>query len=110
MKKSLARLSVLLFCLIPSHVLAFTAPSSGDTGFELYEFVTDNIMDGAIGITICICIVAYGAYWVVRSNIFGALACFVAAILFYSSEDIAEAIGCMQVVGEEIGRYLPTFL
>ncbi len=91
--KDVIRLMTFLAVVIPARCFAFTAPGSGDTGYQIYDFVTSNIMDGAIGITICICILAYGAFFVLRSNIFGAIGCCVAAILFYSAEDMALAIG-----------------
>lgn len=80
---------------MPLTCSAFTAPSSGDTGYEIYDFVTKTIMNGAIGITICIAMIAFAGFWVARSNIWGALACFVAAVLFYSAEDIALSIGVL---------------
>ena len=86
-------ISILL--TMPFTCLAFTAPSSGDTGYEIYEFVTTTIMDGAIGITICIALIAFAGFWIARSNVWGALACFVAAVLFYSAEDVALSIGVL---------------
>ena len=88
--------SIISFILtIPCKCLAFTAPAAGDPGFQVYDFVTKNVMNGAIGIVICIGMLAAAAFWVAKSNIWGALACFIAAILFYSAEDIALAIGVM---------------
>lgn len=84
-----------ILSIMPATCSAFTAPSSGDTGYEIYEFVTTTIMDGAIGITICIALIAFAGFWVARSNIWGALACFVSAVLFYSAEDIALSIGVL---------------
>ena len=80
---------------LPCSSFAFTAPSSGETGYQIYEFVHKTIMNGAIGITICIGMLAAAGFWVARSNIWGALSCFVAAVLFFSAEDIAIAIGIM---------------
>ncbi|NTW87729.1 MAG: hypothetical protein HGB26_01075 [Desulfobulbaceae bacterium] len=84
-----------IFSTTPVVCHAFTAPSSGETGFEIYDFVTKTIMNGAIGTTIAIGMIAAAGFWVARSNIWGALSCFVAAVFFYSAEDIALAIGVL---------------
>lgn len=85
----------LLLTIHPSLAHAFTIPSSGDVGYEIYEFFHDVIMTGAIGFVIILAIVCYAVYWILKSNVFGAVSCFVAAIFFYSAEDIATAVGMM---------------
>ena len=39
----------LLATMMPTPAHAFTAPSSGDVGYEMYEFFTDVVLSGAIG-------------------------------------------------------------
>lgn len=81
--------------MLPSRAHAFTLPSDGDVAYEMYEFFHDVVLTGAVGVVIILSIVCYAVYWILKSNIFGAVGCFVAAILFYAAEDIATAMGCM---------------
>ena len=90
-----ALLFVFLTFTLPLQCYAFTAPSAGETGYQIYHFVTKTIMNGAIGIVICIGMIAAAGFWVAKSNIWGAFSCFVAAIIFYSAEEMATAIGVM---------------
>lgn len=79
----------------PSISHAFSIPSAGDVGYGLYEFWHDVISTGAIGFIIVVLIVCYAIYWILKSNIWGAVACAVAAVLFITVEDIAVSMGLM---------------
>jgi ABC-type uncharacterized transport system permease subunit len=97
LKKSRSVLSFLAMLMIvgPAQCFAFTAPATGDTGYEIYDFVTSTLMDGAIGISVVIGLFIFAGYLIARSQGFAAVAVFIGAIVYYNAENIALAIGCV---------------
>jgi hypothetical protein len=80
-------------CCFSSMALAFTTPASGSFGYEVYDFIANSIVAGAVGVAIGIGILAYAVYWILRSNVFGAIACAIALLILVKINDIAISMG-----------------
>lgn len=79
--------------MVPMSAFAFTAPGDGDTGYEIYEFLSTTILDGAIGISIVMGLMGFAGWLIARSQGFAAVGVFVGAIVFFNAENIALAMG-----------------
>jgi hypothetical protein len=93
------KLKVIVFTLVlisisASMALAFTEPSSGSFGYEIYEFLDSNIGTG-LSVVIALGIMAYCIYFILRSNLFGAIPCAVAALMLVKIKDIVFSLGAM---------------
>jgi hypothetical protein len=80
-------------CCVSSAAHAFTNPSSGSFGYEIYDFIANSLVAGAIGVAIGIAILAYAVYHILRSNVFGAIACAIALLILVKINDIAISMG-----------------
>jgi len=85
--------ATLILILVAPCAQAFEEPASGSFGYEVYDFVINSVFSGAIGVTIAMLIFAYGIYWIIRSQVFGAITCLIAAIFFFKLKDIVISLG-----------------
>ncbi len=101
MKKlsNMATLAVLIVMFVVPSAWAFEEPSSGSFGYEVYDFVINNVFSGAIGVTLAMLIFAYGIFWILRSQVFGAVTCLIAAIFFFKLKDIVLSLGVEYHIG-----------
>jgi hypothetical protein len=94
MKTTFKTLSfAICLCCFSSMALALTNPATGSFGYEIYDFIANSIVAGAIGVAIGIAILAYAVYHILRSNVFGAIACAVALLILVKINDIAISMG-----------------
>jgi hypothetical protein len=94
MKKSIKVMvfCMVLMCTVANVAMAFSEPSSGSFGYEIYEFLDSNIGTG-ISVAIALGIMAYCIYHILRSNLFGAIPCAVAALMLVKIKDIVFSLG-----------------
>jgi hypothetical protein len=79
-------------CAMASTALAYTEPSPGSFGYEVYEFMDSGIV-GALGVAIAMGMMAYCIYFIFRSNLFGAIPCAIAALMLIKIKTIVFSIG-----------------
>jgi hypothetical protein len=82
-----------VLCCFSSMAFAFANPSSGSFGYEIYDFIANSLVAGAVGVAIGISILAYAVYHILRTNVFGAIACAVALLILVKINDIAISMG-----------------
>ena len=78
--------------LMATSAWAMAEPSSGSFGYEIYEFM-DSMIGGAVALCIVIGILAYLVFFVLRTNVFGAITCAIAALIVVKIKDIAFSLG-----------------
>lgn len=89
-------LGVITFFIISTMAtaaLAYNEPSSGSVGYEIYQFLDESVIAGAIGFIIACALVAYGIYWIVRHNAFAVILCAAAAYAVVRIKDIVISLG-----------------
>ncbi len=72
---------------------AFSAPSSGDLWYELYETFYDNIVTGAMGAALVGGVLAWGIMAAVRGALLTFVICSLAAAVFYNLESVVTGFG-----------------
>jgi hypothetical protein len=91
-KIGLGIITFILLSTLSTAAWAFQEPAAGTFGYEIYEFM-DSMIVGAIGVCIALAILAYCIYFILRSNIFGAITCAIAALGVIKMKDIAFSLG-----------------
>lgn len=91
-KIGLGVITFIVISTISTAAWAFQEPAAGTFGYEIYEFM-DSMIAGAIGVCIALAILAYCIYFILRSNIFGAITCAIAALGVIKIKDIAFSLG-----------------
>jgi hypothetical protein len=91
-KIGLGVITFILLSTISTAAWAFQEPAAGTFGYEIYEFM-DSMIVGAIGVCIALAILAYCIYFILRTNIFGAITCAIAALGVIKIKDIAFSLG-----------------
>lgn len=95
MKKSvlLAMFIMVLFCTMAPSAMAYTEPSAGQVGFEIYDFFANQLLGGPLGVAAAIALLAVVTFWVGRSNIYAAAGPFLACFFLISIQTIAWSMG-----------------
>jgi hypothetical protein len=91
-KIGLGIITFILLSTLSTAAWAFQEPAAGTFGYEIYEFM-DSMIVGAIGVCIALAILAYCIYFILRTNIFGAITCAIAALGVIKIKDIAFSLG-----------------
>jgi hypothetical protein len=89
-------LGVLAFSIISTIstvAWAYQEPAAGSFGYEIYQFMDQSIIAGAAGVCIALGILAYCIYNILRTNIFGAIICAIAALGVIKIKNIAFSLG-----------------
>lgn len=94
MRKIKKMAMALLVVAIATPAWAFEQPSSGSFGYEIYEFM-NLMLTGPVGVCIALAILAYCIYFILRSHVFGAITCAIAALMVVKIEDIVYSLGAM---------------
>jgi hypothetical protein len=81
-----------MFCALASGAMAYTQPQAGTFGYEVFEFM-ESAIGGAIGVCCALAMLGYCIYFILRSNLFGAIPCAVAALMLIKLPDIVYSIG-----------------
>lgn len=81
-----------MFCALASSAMAYTQPQAGTFGYEMFEFM-ESAIGGAIGVCVALGMLAYCSYFILRSNLFGAIPCAIAALMLIKLPDIVYSIG-----------------
>jgi hypothetical protein len=89
-------LAIMFIAISAPSAWAFDQPSSGTFGYEIYEFM-NLMLTGSVGVCVAIAITAYCIYFVLRSHVFGAITCAIAALMVVKIEDIVYSLGAMIV-------------
>jgi hypothetical protein len=92
-KLGLGVITFFVISAISTAALAYNEPSSGSFGYELYQFLDESVIAGAIGFIVAIGIVAWGIYWILRSNIFATVLCAIAAYGVIQIKTIVISLG-----------------
>lgn len=72
--------------------LAFTAPVAGAVGFEIYDMVITQILQGAIGMVAAALALVFGVVQLFRSWVMGVVGIIVATLIF-NAEAIVTTLG-----------------
>ena len=81
-----------LLAAFSATALAFTVPTAGELGFEIYDMVVSNILQGAVGMTAAVVALVFGVSQLFRSWVMG-VAGIVLGTLILQSENIVVALG-----------------
>jgi hypothetical protein len=87
-------MALLFVCISAPAAWAFEQPSSGTFGYEVYEFM-NLMLTGPVGVCVALAILAYCIYFILRSHVFGAITCAIAALMVVKIEDIVYSLGAV---------------
>ena len=73
--------------------MAFTAPAAGQLGFEIYDVVVNDMIDGPIGIGASIIAFGYGAMSLMRGGYLGFIMSVVAGIALITADSVVQSLG-----------------
>lgn len=74
---------------------AFTAPTAGDLGFEIYDVVVNQMIDGPIGILASVLAFAFGAFSLLRGGYLSGVMSVVAGIALFTADDVVQSLGAL---------------
>jgi hypothetical protein len=95
MKKAvlLAICTIVQFFTMAPLAMAYSEPSAGQIGYEIYDFVANQMLGGPTGVLCAIFFLAIVTFWIARSNIYYAIGPFVACFFLISIQTIAWSMG-----------------
>ena len=73
--------------------LAWTAPTTGDLGEELYTEIVENVIQGSIGFVAATALLAFGGFSLVQGGVARGGLSIAAAVVLFNSGTMAETLG-----------------
>lgn len=73
--------------------MAFTAPAAGQLGFEIYDVVVNQMIDGPIGIMASVVAFGFGAFSLLRGGYLSAIMSVVAGIALITADGVVQSLG-----------------
>lgn len=92
-RKTQAAIATTVLGMTASAALAFTAPAQGDLGFEMYDLVVNDIMQGAIGVALAMGAIAFGAFNALQGRFVSFVLSLVVGVAMITSDEIVTAVG-----------------
>lgn len=80
--------------LTPSLAMAFTAPATGDFGYDIYDIVVSKMLGGPIGFIGAIALIVWGATKVMTNWMITVL-CVIAGTVLIKAEDLVVTLGAV---------------
>lgn len=74
---------------------AFTAPANGQLGFEIYDTVVNQMIDGPIGILASVLAFSFGAFSLLRGGYLAGVMSVVAGIALFTADDVVQSLGAI---------------
>ena len=81
-------------CLFAPSALAFTAPTAGDFGYDLYDIVVLKMLGGPIGFIGAVALIVWGATKIMTQWMI-TIACIVAGTILIKAEGIVTTLGAL---------------
>jgi len=88
---------VILAVLMTQNAMAFSVPTSGSLGYDVYDLVVNQFLKGAVGFVVAIGLIVAAVFALVRMMIPAAVLCFIAATLLFSAPALVQSFGCLIV-------------
>lgn len=92
--RHLVLLATAALCLAAPSALAFTAPSTGDFGYDLYDIVVLKILGGPIGFIGAVALIVWGATKIMTQWMI-TIACIIAGTILIKAEGIVTTLGAL---------------
>jgi hypothetical protein len=93
-KQYVAMASVVLLMLVSSFAMAFTAPAVGDFGYDIYDIVVNQILNGPIGFIGGIALIVFGATKIMQ-NWMMTILCIIAGTVLIRADDLVVTLGAV---------------
>lgn len=93
-KKALVVLCAVSAMILCASVMAYTQPTAGDSGFEVYDFIFNTLLGGPIGFAICGIFIML-ALFTVKASWVGAVIFAVTGAVLLKLEDLVLSFGMM---------------
>jgi 5,10-methenyltetrahydromethanopterin hydrogenase len=85
-------LAATLMAFVPGMASAFTAPTAGDFGYDIYDIVVTKMLGGPIGFIGAIALIIWGATKVMTQWMITVL-CVIAGTIIIKAEDLVVTLG-----------------
>jgi hypothetical protein len=90
----LMALLLVVFLLASSMATAFTAPATGDFGYDVYDIVVNQILNGPIGFIGGVALIVLGATQIMK-NWMMTILCIIAGTVLIRAEALVVTLGAM---------------
>jgi hypothetical protein len=80
--------------LVAASAGAFTAPAAGSFGFDVYDIVVNQILNGPIGFIGGVILIVFGATQIIK-NWMMTIMCVIAGTVLIRAEDLVITLGAM---------------
>jgi hypothetical protein len=80
--------------LMTGVAMAFTAPAAGSFGFDVYDIVVNQILNGPIGFIGGVILIVFGATQIIK-NWMMTIMCVIAGTVLIRAEDLVITLGAM---------------
>ena len=85
-------LAVVATMLLSTVASAFTAPATGDFGYDVYDIVVNQILNGPIGFIGGVALIVFGATQIMK-NWFSTILCIIAGTVLIRAESLVVTLG-----------------
>lgn len=83
-----------LLVLVANAARAFAIPAAGDFGFDVYDIVVNQILNGPIGFIGGVALIVFGATQIMK-NWFTTILCIVAGTVLIRADDLVVTLGAV---------------
>jgi len=85
---------VTMMVLVANAARAFAIPAAGDFGFDVYDIVVNQILNGPIGFIGGVALIVFGATQIMK-NWFTTILCIVAGTVLIRADDLVVTLGAV---------------
>lgn len=93
MKKVVLMVAVLAVVGLSTNAFAWSVPSSGSFGYDIYDLVVNDFLKGPIGFVVALGFVVAAVFTLVRMMIPAAVVCIIAACVLFAAPSMVESFG-----------------
>jgi hypothetical protein len=91
-QRTAVALAIVASMLLSSVASAFTAPATGDFGYDVYDIVVNQILNGPIGFIGGVALIVFGATQIMK-NWFSTILCIIAGTVLIRAESLVVTLG-----------------
>jgi hypothetical protein len=91
-QRTAVALAIAASMLLSSVASAFTAPATGDFGYDVYDIVVNQILNGPIGFIGGVALIVFGATQIMK-NWFSTILCIIAGTVLIRAESLVVTLG-----------------